>query len=634
MRIHRLILAATGLAATIAAQGVNCTLLSTFNNHGSFNDVWGYAAPNGDEYALLGTRTGTVVVDISNPANPIERGWFPWGTSTWRDIRTYGTYAYVITEATAGFQIINLSNPNNPTVVGVFGTANSSNAHNVCVDTGAGRLYLVGCNTGTPVYDLNSNPANPTFLGYARGSGNSNYFHDLCVENGYAYGSMIYNGQLRIMNSNSSFPWPAVSNASTPGNFTHNAWPNAAGTICVTTDETTGGVVKFFDITNKSNPIPLGQFTPNSGTIPHNAFIVGNLCHVSWYTEGYRCIDISDPNNPVEVASYDTYPGSSGGFSGCWGVYPFLPSGNILASDMSAGLFVVRPDLTNATFTNYGQGCPGSVPLPASCASVNSGGGTLTGNTNQYEYTFQVPSIGSAQVTAFDVYSRSNTGSILNRPAYIYAQSGSGPASSPIATSTISLGTSAGFYTATFSPPVNVNGTFYVGFSGPNDTIISNLSSGSNGTGYYRTPVTGNWTQSSLVQRPSYVVYCSGGAQFATPELGNNGLPSLGSNYSVTLAQAVASSPAFIMSGLSDSSYQGTPLPAQITGAPGCDILAAPDATQLLFTSGTGTASAPFNVPNTPIYIGLDLYHQWAVLDPVNAIGIVVSDAGQASIDA
>ena len=56
------ILLAGMLAGSISAQGVNCALLGTFNNHGPFNDVWGYTAPNGDEYALLCATTGTVVV--------------------------------------------------------------------------------------------------------------------------------------------------------------------------------------------------------------------------------------------------------------------------------------------------------------------------------------------------------------------------------------------------------------------------------------------------------------------------------------------------------------------------------------------------------------------------------------------
>ena len=42
------------------------------------------------------------------------------------------------------------------------------------------------------------------------------------------------------------------------------------------------------------------------------------------------------------MAFYDTWPGSSGGFSGAWGVYPYLPSGNILVSDISSGLFILK----------------------------------------------------------------------------------------------------------------------------------------------------------------------------------------------------------------------------------------------------------------------------------------------------
>lgn len=343
------LLAASLPLATAAAQGLNCQLVGRFHQYSAYNDVWGYVAPNGDEYALLCATTGLVVVDCTNPSTPVQRGYFPWATSTWRDCRTYGHYAYVSSEGGAGFQIIDLSNPNAPVSLGIFGTANSNNAHNVCVDTGTGKLYLAGCNTGTPVYDLAANPANPPFLGFALGSGNGNYFHDLCIENGFAYGSMIYNGHLRIVDVTQglNFNLGTLSNTTTPSTFTHNAWPNAAQTLCVTTDERAGGVVKFFDITNKSAPIPRGQFTPNPASIPHNAFLVGNLCHVSWYTEGYQCIDVSDPNNPVQVAAYDTWPGASGGFNGAWGVYPFQPSGNIYVSDISTGLYVVRPQITD-----------------------------------------------------------------------------------------------------------------------------------------------------------------------------------------------------------------------------------------------------------------------------------------------
>ena len=372
---------AAALCPLALAQGTNCQLLGTLNQYAAnqYNDIWGYAAPNGKEYALVGTTVGTSIVDVTNPSAPVERAFIPGPSSVWRDIRTYSTYAYVVTEGGGGFQVIDLSNADAPVLVGTVGTAQFGNCHNICVDLGTGRIYCVGTNNGTPVYDAAANPANPPFIGNllprSATNPNSTYFHDICVENGYAYGAMIYNGVLRIMDV-STLPGPALSNAGTPGVFTHNCWPNAAGTVCVTTDEVSGGVIKFFDITNKTAPVALGQFTPNSGSIPHNAFIHGDLCHVSWYTEGYRCIDISDPNNPVEVASYDTWPGASGGFNGAWGVYPFLPSGNILINDISTGLYIVRPQLTNLAIAHTPLSDPsredGIYPVTATVTSNNA----------------------------------------------------------------------------------------------------------------------------------------------------------------------------------------------------------------------------------------------------------------------
>ncbi len=610
---------ATVVVGSVASQGVNCVLLGTFNNHGSFNDVWGYTAPNGDEYALLGTTTGTVVVDVTNPANPVERGWFPFGSSPWRDIRTYGTFAYVVTEATSGFQILDLSNPNSPTAVGTFGTSVSDSAHNVCVDEATGRLYLVGSNAGTPVWDLTANPANPTYLGLAGGSGQNNYFHDLCVENGYGYGSMVYNGVARIWDM-STFPPTTLSSSATPDNFTHNAWPNAAGTLMVTTDEKAGGVIKMFDITNKSSPVALGQFTPNSNSTPHNAFILGDKVHCSWYTEGYRCIDISDPNNPVEVASYDTWPGSSGGFNGCWGCYPFLPSGNILVSDRTTGLYIVRP--SSASFTKYGQGCAGSVT--AGCPESNPAGGTLEGDTRDNDYCYRAEATTSISVTSIDFFTQT-TGGTITRPAHIYPSVGGSPGATAIASTTVTVGPNALFYTATFASPVNVSGEFFVGVDvSSNDVVISSLTSGASGSGFFRDLVSGptNWTGSSLTDRPCYRVHCTSGV--LTPSLGNVGLPILNSSYDVTLADAIPTAFAVMVSGLSDTVYNGGPLPLALPGAPGCSLYTAPEVLDLFVTSATGTASATFNIPANPANVGISLFHQWAVLDAVNPLGIVV----------
>jgi hypothetical protein len=54
--------------------------------------------------------------------------------------------------------------------------------------------------------------------------------------------------------------------------------------------------------------------------------------------------------NPVRTGYFDTHnqtpmggPYPSPAYQGAWGAYPYLPSGNVLVSDMQNGLFVLDP---------------------------------------------------------------------------------------------------------------------------------------------------------------------------------------------------------------------------------------------------------------------------------------------------
>jgi hypothetical protein len=55
-----------------------------------------------------------------------------------------------------------------------------------------------------------------------------------------------------------------------------------------------------------------------------------------------RVVDVHTPTAPVEAGWYDTYPGASGGYNGCWAVYPYFFSGRWIGSDMQTGLYVCR----------------------------------------------------------------------------------------------------------------------------------------------------------------------------------------------------------------------------------------------------------------------------------------------------
>ena len=58
----------------------------------------------------------------------------------------------------------------------------------------------------------------------------------------------------------------------------------------------------------------------------------------------------------IQGAHYNSYSGAGNGFDGCWGTYPFLPSGNIISSDINsnnsnnARLLVYSRDFQQASY--------------------------------------------------------------------------------------------------------------------------------------------------------------------------------------------------------------------------------------------------------------------------------------------
>lgn len=104
-----------GFAASFPCENVN--LLRRFPSSvfgtGTANDIWGWTDPtSGTDYALVGLTNGVAFVDLSDPENPVYLGMMPTQTvnSSWRDIKTFNSYAFVVSEApNHGMQIMDLS---------------------------------------------------------------------------------------------------------------------------------------------------------------------------------------------------------------------------------------------------------------------------------------------------------------------------------------------------------------------------------------------------------------------------------------------------------------------------------------------------------------------------------------------
>lgn len=319
----------------------------------SYNDIWGYTDVKGKEYAILGSLDSIYFLEITQSPN-IKLCGVLAGKSRGainRDVEVYEHYAYCVAdEGAASLQIVDLQYlPDSIHLVSDH-QAISQNAHTVHVS--GSRLYICknkrqGRLRAMDIYSL-KDPEKPEWIGElippSDGGGGQlfDFVHEVHVKNDTAY-CACGNGGLFIYDvRNPASPKLLTSQSTYPEKgFCHAA--AVMGQTLVVTDENPGLGVKAF--TYQNNILQWKTtFRTHSGAVAHSPFCKGKYVYLSAYQDGVYIYNLEDPSNPFTVAWYDTYPdnasGQYDGLKGCWGVYPYLPSGRILASDMKYGLFV------------------------------------------------------------------------------------------------------------------------------------------------------------------------------------------------------------------------------------------------------------------------------------------------------
>jgi choice-of-anchor B domain-containing protein len=99
-----------------------------------------------------------------------------------------------------------------------------------------------------------------------------------------------------------------------------------------------------FDVADLDAPQYVFAYEAATTTIDHDLYVLGNRVFQANYESGLRVLEFGDLANQelMEIAFLVTYPDNrQGGFAGAWSVYPFLPSGTIIVSDGTNGLFIL-----------------------------------------------------------------------------------------------------------------------------------------------------------------------------------------------------------------------------------------------------------------------------------------------------
>lgn len=311
------------------------------------SDCWGYTASDGTDYAIIGNYNSIAFVRASDgaildsvPAAALQDGYYH------RDMVVNGNYCYAVSEMAGtnqGLMIFDLSYlPDSVHFVGAWeDNGQLVKSHNIDIDTATSHLYIEG--DGNQGIDIVSvvDPENPVKVGFIFVPG----VHDM-----YARNDTVWVAE-------GSVPAYSIYDCTDKGNpiqlgrvmdnnfgYCHNIWPSDDGKYFFTTEETSFKSVKIWDANDLFNIVPLGTYL-GTNNLAHNVHVVGEYLFISHYTSGVTVVDWSNPNMPIEVAAYDTYPQNDiADFYGCWGAYPYTNNGYVYASNFEGKLFILEWD--------------------------------------------------------------------------------------------------------------------------------------------------------------------------------------------------------------------------------------------------------------------------------------------------
>lgn len=402
----------------VAQSSYNLSVLSHFNDPNLrrvdgdqiWNDVMGWKdTVKNREYMIAGSTDSIYFFDITNPNQMIKCD-VRAGRSrnaVNRDYEVYDHYVYCVSDKTSplgSLQIFDLQYLPDSVHPVYDNDTFSVQTHTLFIEAASKRLYLCGNQykpSGTRAMAIFSldNPEDPQFLGELDRTKGCGYVHEVFVQQDTAYCSCGNSGLFifDLRNPQESNLISTIT-APYPGNgYNHSSWLDSTGRYLMFTDENQGSPIKVYDIQQITAPDLVTYFNSHPQALPHNAYWHGRFAYASAYEDGVYMYDMNPVRSggqPTVVGYYDTYPlnpeGTYNGFHGCWGVWPYLPSGVILASDMSEGLFVLKPS------------------FPLSNSEVNGPDNRFTVSPNPFNRELTLSNLPAeiCEITLFDIHGK------------------------------------------------------------------------------------------------------------------------------------------------------------------------------------------------------------------------------------
>ncbi|MDO8615457.1 MAG: hypothetical protein Q7T33_06930 [Dehalococcoidia bacterium] len=304
-------------------------------------------------------QAGLQLFDVTDPQDPVTLGFFSVAPNEGvheLSVFARGGQAFALLavpesevfdpQHQGDLRIIDITDPRHPVQVAAWGIGAQGG---LAFGSPLFRNFGLG-----PPYDCTPPPGTPA---YCRGAAPRVFLHSVSTDGEFAYLSWWDAGFITLDISNPAHPVFVNHGETPPGDDgdTHSALRVPGRPLVLTTDEDfspqnaqapgdTWGRLRIWDISDPANPQQAGEFaTPRSLTnrrdgvfSVHNPEVAPDgSVYLSWYSDGVRVLDLSDPASPRETASY-VPPAAD-----VWGVRAH--NGLILASDIQTGLWILRP---------------------------------------------------------------------------------------------------------------------------------------------------------------------------------------------------------------------------------------------------------------------------------------------------